>query len=235
MVFLLNSAPKSRRASHEARIPNQSMSQDQAAAGNERSHSTNTRHDELASVPQEEADNFVHFFHGLAQQQRKPAGGQTVLAQGLQAQASRRAVIFTCSYGDGHKSAQQAVQDFLKAAGFVVEAVDTTHDPRFEDSLHRRLGTRLMDVWYNRMVLRWKMYSIQNMLESVGSLFFGRWNSPCPSPSCNSPTKDAFRSVLLEQRPDIVAARSRWGGEFRAVPGAQKRTKHASLDFDDPR
>eukprot|EP00439_Symbiodinium_sp_Y106_P000102 s9647_g1.t1 len=126
-------------------------------------------------------------------------------------------VIFTCSFGDGHKSAQQAVEDFLQAAGFVVEAVDTTHDPRFEesgsimdscllsdtslenfyarcwcleDSLQRRLSTRLMDVWYNRMVLRWKMYSIQNMVESMGTLFFGQWNSPCPSPTCNTPTKE---------------------------------------------
>ncbi|OLQ01786.1 hypothetical protein AK812_SmicGene15471 [Symbiodinium microadriaticum] len=51
-------------------------------------------------------------------------------------------VIFTCSFGDGHKSAQQAVEDFLQAAGFVVEAVDTTHDPRFEDSLQRRLSSQ---------------------------------------------------------------------------------------------
>lgn len=157
--------------------------------------------DELAAVPEEEADSFVHFFRGLAKQ--KHGAGRAVLGQGLQA-ATRRAVIFTCSFGDGHKSAQQAVEDFLQAAGFVVEAVDTTHDPRFEDSLQRRLSTRLMDVWYNRMVLRWKMYSIQNMVESMGTLFFGQWNSPCPSPTCNTPTKDAFRSVLLEQKPDIV-------------------------------
>ncbi|CAE7260173.1 Tmem144, partial [Symbiodinium pilosum] len=158
--------------------------------------------DELSAVPEGEADNFVHFFHGLYKRRKHP-GGEAVLAQGLQAQ-SRSAVIFTCSYGDGHKSAQQAVEDFLEAAGFSVEAVDTTHDPRFEDWVQKRLGARLMDVWYNRMVLRWKMYNIQNMIESVGSLIFGRWNTPCPSPSCNNPTKDAFRHVLLEMKPDIV-------------------------------
>ena len=31
------------------------------------------------------------------------------------AQAARRALIFSCSYGEGHRSAQQAVEEMLKA------------------------------------------------------------------------------------------------------------------------
>ena len=31
------------------------------------------------------------------------------------AQAARTAVIFTCSYGEGHRSAQQAMEEMLKA------------------------------------------------------------------------------------------------------------------------
>mmetsp|Transcript_8255 Transcript_8255/g.19385 ORF Transcript_8255/g.19385 Transcript_8255/m.19385 type:complete len:628 (-) Transcript_8255:99-1982(-) len=156
--------------------------------------------EQLSALQDEEVDNFVHFFHGVARARR----GTAVLAQGLKEQTPRSAVIFACSYGDGHKSAQQAVESYLEGAGFQVHAVDTTRDPRFEDWMQKKLGTSLLDVWYNRMVLRWKMYNIQNMIETVGSLLFGRWNQPCPSPTCNNPTKDAFRSVLLELKPDLI-------------------------------
>eukprot|EP00439_Symbiodinium_sp_Y106_P014072 s2482_g2.t1 len=47
--------------------------------------------DELAAVPEEEADSFVHFFRGLAKQKHGP--GRAVLGQGLQA-ATRRAAAW---------------------------------------------------------------------------------------------------------------------------------------------
>ncbi|CAJ1412374.1 unnamed protein product, partial [Effrenium voratum] len=158
--------------------------------------------EDLHAVPEEEVDNFVHYFRGLAQRERRT--GQA-FAEGM-GQKSRSAVIFSCSYGDGHKSAQSAVEAFLKAADFQVHSVDTTRDPRFEDWMQKELGTTIGDMWYNRMVLRWKMYSIENMMESARSLLFGPLHQPCPSPTCNNPTKDALRSVLLDLRPDIIVS-----------------------------
>lgn len=148
--------------------------------------------DELNAVPENEADNFVHYFKGIAPPFQPGLG------------PLRRAVIFTCSFGDGHRSAQQAVEEILKGANFDVHSVDTTRDPPFEGWMQKELGTNIMDMWYNRLILRWKMYNVENALESARSLLFGPLHPICPSPSCNTPTKDAFRSVLLELRPDII-------------------------------
>lgn len=90
------------------------------------------------------------FAEGMGQKSRSAAPWHVLVREG-EGEANVAEVIFSCSYGDGHKSAQSAVEAFLKAfarrsrgirvsssvqaADFQVHSVDTTRDPRFEECM----------------------------------------------------------------------------------------------------
>lgn len=141
--------------------------------------------DELRNIG--ESDNFVSYFRGLAQ--RDPNHPR-----------QRVAVIFSCSFGDGHRSAMSAVQSYLQAGGMKVITVDTTTDPGFTNGLQ----TKLQLMWYNEIVLGWKLYAMHNFADKFRDVTWGQITSRCPSPTCNNAHKDRFRAFLLESRPDLI-------------------------------
>lgn len=143
-------------------------------------------------------DNFVSYFRGLARQ--KASLIQTQSHTDSNHPRQKVALIFSCSFGDGHRSAMGAVRSYLEAGGMRVISVDTTTDPSFKDWLHTKFGR----LWYNELVLGWKLYPMQNWAEKLRDIIWGQIHSSCPSPTCNNARKDQFRASLLEWRPDLI-------------------------------
>lgn len=143
-----------------------------------------------------EADNIVRYFLGLA----KRAAEYVQSGAGFRAP---RVLVLSCSYGDGHRSASEAVSSYLQTDGLSVQIVDTTNDPRFRTGITAALGISPTFL-YNSLILRQQWYRLQNMWETLGLLVFGQIAQQCPSPGCNTPWKDHLRSVLLETRPDLL-------------------------------
>jgi len=150
---------------------------------------------------------FMQYFKGLAAHGRRSSRA----AAFLNIEASRhapsrprpRALIFSCSYGDGHKSASQAISSYLATDHINSTIVDTTSDPRFKVGLVHSLGIDVKSV-YNSLILGRQWYRMENLVDSFYLMLMGQYVSRCPAPTCNTRQKDAIRAVLLEERPDLV-------------------------------
>mmetsp|Transcript_43768 Transcript_43768/g.70037 ORF Transcript_43768/g.70037 Transcript_43768/m.70037 type:complete len:744 (-) Transcript_43768:99-2330(-) len=110
----------------------------------------------------------------------------------------RRALIFTCSFGGGHKSAAKSVSDALKTAGFETVIMDTTYDDHFENR-----GNKLAAEFFNEFVLKRQNYLLFNVMDKMQQLM-GPLTKPCPSPKCDSDRKQQFRTAVLKHRPDLI-------------------------------
>jgi len=109
-----------------------------------------------------------------------------------------RALIFTCSFGDGHKSAASAVSSYLTSARFETHTIDTTYTDEFHDPLNV-----LAANMFNDFILKRQHYKTFNVMDILQQLV-GTLSKPCPSPTCNSRRKQQFRTAILNQRPDII-------------------------------
>mmetsp|Transcript_70100 Transcript_70100/g.131035 ORF Transcript_70100/g.131035 Transcript_70100/m.131035 type:complete len:710 (+) Transcript_70100:109-2238(+) len=108
------------------------------------------------------------------------------------------ALIFTCSFGGGHRSAAQAVKKYLEDDGFQVHVMDTVRDKDFRD-----ISMELAEGFYNGMVLKDRWYRLFNLVDE-GRRFFGTLHQECPSPTCNTARKDSFRASILQKHPDVI-------------------------------
>lgn len=110
----------------------------------------------------------------------------------------KRALIFTCSFGGGHKSAAAAVSGYLRAAAFESVVKDTTLDEGFSNPNIRRAATL-----FNDFVIKRQNYNLFNMADQVAQ-WMGLLKDPCPSPKCNNHRKQQFRNAVLDQRPNLI-------------------------------
>jgi UDP-N-acetylglucosamine:LPS N-acetylglucosamine transferase len=111
---------------------------------------------------------------------------------------SRRALIFTCSFGGGHKSAARAVSDYLKTANFETVIVDTTYDEPFTTSSRQSSAK-----FFNEFVIKRQNYNIFNAMDKLNQMI-GSLTPECPSPTCDSALKRSYRAEVLKQRPDLI-------------------------------
>jgi len=112
----------------------------------------------------------------------------------------KTAIIFSCSYGGGHRSAAQAVKSYLEDDGYSVTVLDTLRDKDFRD-----MSGELADGFYNGVVLQDRWYRLFNMLDK-GRRWFGVLHPSCPAPACNTARKDHFRTSILQRRPDVIVS-----------------------------
>merc|ERR1712066_52918 len=90
---------------------------------------------------------------------------------GIHSRQNRKAplaVIYTCSFGGGHKSASAAVEQYLRADGFDVKTIDTTRDPEFVS-----FGSRMGDKFFNEFILGKQMYTTFNLIDKGGRALGG--------------------------------------------------------------
>lgn len=129
---------------------------------------------------------FAHYYNGLAARTRKASPD------------ARTALIFTCSYGNGHKSAAAALKGIFRDGGIVADIVDTTNSAGFVD-----LQNQARALAFNELILRRQSYLLGNVMHRIDELQ-GPTQKPCPSPICNSRRKQQFRGAILDSRPDIL-------------------------------
>jgi len=110
----------------------------------------------------------------------------------------RRALIFSCSFGGGHKSAATAVSGYLGKAGFETVVMDTTFDEAFSNPSNERAATL-----FNDFIIKRQNYGVFNMVDAASQMM-GLLANPCPSPRCNNDRKQQFRNAVLDQRPDLI-------------------------------
>ena len=58
--------------------------------------------------------------------------------------------------------------------------------------------------WFNDYFIAQKKYALSNAIDTVTKAFGKKLDGPCPSPECDSVKKNKFRSVLLEERADLI-------------------------------
>jgi UDP-N-acetylglucosamine:LPS N-acetylglucosamine transferase len=109
------------------------------------------------------------------------------------------AMIFTCSFGGGHKSASSAVSQYLKADGYDVRIADTTRDENFQTA-----AIKMGDYYFNKIVLEKQWYGLGNLVDRSNQLMSGVLVKSCPAPVCDSERKEQFRSALLLARPSLI-------------------------------
>lgn len=141
-------------------------------------------------------DLITTYFQGLAM--RKASN-----TQDAQQQSQPRVLVFSCSYGDGHRSAARAVASYLEEDQFVLQTVDTTEDPRLRSGIAAALGIDV-GALYNNVILKRQWYRLHNLYDMLAGLAFGQVAKPCPAPTCNTDQKNRFREIMLAVRPDLV-------------------------------
>lgn len=124
-------------------------------------------------------------------------------------------LIWTCSFGGGHRAAAQAVKGYLPDYHIVV--TDPTRDREYyeSDALGDWIRHFIQPEWdetylFNRLVLRHREYALEKALEYLQT-FRGwlrgdgtRFDPPCPAPTCDNENKRLMRFALLRAAPDIV-------------------------------
>ena len=58
--------------------------------------------------------------------------------------------------------------------------------------------------WFNDFIIGRKNYRLSNVVDTVAKYIGMKLDAPCPSPLCDSDKKNRFRSVLLEERADLI-------------------------------
>lgn len=113
-----------------------------------------------------------------------------------------KALVVSCSYGDGHRSAAEAIASYLQASPAIgAEVLDTTTDPRMQGdqpSLAPRAST------FYSLVLRGHWNRLYNLVDNLQMKVFGQLREPCPAPACDNEWKHRFRGVVLDTRPDAI-------------------------------
>jgi hypothetical protein len=127
-------------------------------------------------------------------------------------------LVFTCSFGGGHKSASNAVTAYFNDTADV-QVVDTSKDPEFsENDLLKRVGGLIGRDWdqttlFNQVILKQQLYGVMNASESLGKnlgqLTAEGRQANLPGPSTSPMDKDTLlkrvlRSELLTNCPDLV-------------------------------
>jgi hypothetical protein len=127
-------------------------------------------------------------------------------------------LVFTCSFGGGHKSASNAVTAYFNDTADV-QVVDTSKDPEFsENDLLKRVGGLIGRDWdqttlFNQVILKRQLYGVMNASESLGKnlgqLTAEGRQANLPGPSTSPMDKDTLlkrvlRSELLTNCPDLV-------------------------------
>lgn len=168
------------------------------------------------AMTDEDLEVLLHDDDALREDQRNLVSaliGQRA-AQARMIQGKKKAVVFSCAFGDGHKSAAAAVKQYLAApqrgepadglANYEVEVIDTTKDPRFlVEAWYNSLGIRDEDI-FNKIVLKNQWYALHNLYDSVMENVYGQLVKPCPTPGCDNPRKQQFRAALLQIQPEVV-------------------------------
>mmetsp|Transcript_87093 Transcript_87093/g.154098 ORF Transcript_87093/g.154098 Transcript_87093/m.154098 type:complete len:796 (+) Transcript_87093:61-2448(+) len=145
------------------------------------------------------AADFIAFYQGLQLNSAQQAGNLHL--PGLPNIAFSnlpRAVLFTCAYGGGHKSAAQAVAGYLHNK-FEVSVVDTTNDDNFQS-----VETQVGSYFFNEVVLKRQLYSLHNFADKWNKGRGGTLVEYCPTPDCDNHRKANFRRELLRSRPELV-------------------------------
>jgi UDP-N-acetylglucosamine:LPS N-acetylglucosamine transferase len=130
-----------------------------------------------------------------ANAERKTSGTSSLFRR------KKKAVVFTCTFGGGHKAASAAVAGYL-APSFDVKVVDTTSATGF--SRNEELIHYLAEYFFNEIAIQRKMYKLMNGIEKFRNTLKLRLPTSCPSPMCNTERKNRYRSVLLAERPDVI-------------------------------
>jgi len=155
---------------------------------------------QIEQVPLEqntENADFVRYFRGLHK-------SKDTSVAATQSKVGRKALILTCSFGEGHHSAADAVSSYLQDGGYHVETLDTSTHPSFPQGYWSSLlGVKEKDI-FNQIVLQDKFYKTWNKIEDIRDMVTGTIHKPCPAPSCDSEFKGAMRAAFLEAHPDLI-------------------------------
>jgi len=126
-------------------------------------------------------------------------------------------LIWTCSYGGGHRAATKALQGYL-GRDYNNVVVDPSVDPEFFEG--DTTGNFLRDYvsplfnstyFFNEVVLKDKRYDFENGMETYQVLRNLLWQNrttrfsqPCPAPVCDSRQKKLMRRAMLRTAPDAI-------------------------------
>jgi len=124
-------------------------------------------------------------------------------------------LIWTCSYGGGHRAAMKAVEGYLP--DFTTIITDPSRDREYYegDTIGNWIRRFIQPEWdetyvFNQFILRDKLYPVQRTVEYLQALrgwLRGdgtRFARPCQAPTCDTAVKKKMRRVLLRTSPDFV-------------------------------
>lgn len=130
-------------------------------------------------------------------------------------QARPTVLIWTCSFGGGHRAATNALLDYLPDHYIVVS--DPTKDPEYYegDTVGDWIRQHITPKWdetyvFNELILKHRHYNLENTMETIQAwrgwlLGDGtRFASPCISPKCDYQSKKFMRRALLRAAPDFI-------------------------------
>lgn len=129
--------------------------------------------------------------------------------------ARKTVLVWTCSFGKGHRAVTKALEQYLNDYDVIV--VDTSKDPVFYeddavgDFLRAHITPDYDSTWFfNEVILKRKQYWLENGFERFQSAVGWargdnlRFPKYCPAPSCDLDRKRLLRRTLLRVAPDMM-------------------------------
>ena len=177
---------------------------------------------DFTPLPEDPESSFFLYFSGRgmpAEPSTTPPRPRSLGGGPASVRRKPRVLLFTCSFGGGHKSAANAISGYLADVA-ETRIVDTSKDPKFleRDLLHqagKMFGNESLDQTYlfNQLILKRQLYTMMNFSEGLGKAIGkvtddGR-NSNLPGPNSSpededSDLKKVLRGQILGFNPDLV-------------------------------